>query len=703
MVFSLSALDILPIFKRSKSPTCTHIMLSRNLVLISLLLVGNVQSSSLCHPNEYEIVCRSLNFSHHNASSTDHLEFIAIHTLHLTNVYYSGPLPNHLTKLIIDDYPNPLFASPFSSSLTSLEIEHSALSEFPNWLCTFNSDLSLIEIDYSHLEDILDHDLHLCLNLLTLRITHSNLKHFSSTSSHPHPSLLSLYLYGNQFSTLSSDTGLNLRPFTRLRLLNLSHNQLKFISSEQFRPCPNLTKLDLSFAHVELLSIPSLNYFNSLQDLDLRGNDQLQITPNWYEYLPRLTKIHFPYAHFCCDYTSNFNVFNDKRTRRSPLNERSNASIGTRRRRLANEKMSYMVTFQSNQVCFPSPDPMTPCESLFSSKFIRGLFLAIVLVSVMSNVSAVIINLVRLITLSYNRWAVSTILCLNLALADFLSSIYLILVGLIDLRFQDNFHNQTQLWTNSHLCTLAGFMYIFGIQSSIYALALLTFERFYTILFSFKRQTPWPQKFTLTSILLGWLISLAFASLPLLNVNDFHANSLCVPFRIETSFDRLYLSLLIILDICFIGIIITCNGLICFNFSKSHVHTSNDARATLKILTLVVAICISRIPLVIFIFLALILHPTYSSHRHNSSLRFHDIKLAILFLQPFSACFNPFMYSSLSILKWAKINTARKPKHTSASIEFARFRSQSDRGYHPLHMTSISSLDYRTSSLPNTP
>jgi len=349
---------------------------------------------------------------------------------------------------------------------------------------------------------------------------------------------------------------------------------------------------------------------------------------------------------------------------------------------------------------------MTPCESLFSSEFIRLIFLIIVFISVSSNLSALIITVFRFITSSYNRWLISILFSSNLALADFISSIYLILVGIIDIHFDENFYTKTQLWTNSYLCTLAGFIYIFGIQSSIYALTLLTFERFYTILFSFKRQTPWPSKFTLTIMSLGWLISLFIASLPLINVNNFHSNSLCVPFRLETVFDRLYLSLLILFDLCFIGIIITCNGLICFNFSKSHVHTINDARATLKILTLVIAICISRIPLIIFIFLTLIIHPTYSNDVQNYGLDFNNIKLAILFLQPFSSCFNPFMYSSLLTFKWTNTtNGFERPKSVKNSIEFTRFRSKSasfHHGYRPLRMMSITSLDYRSSSVPDT-
>lgn len=672
-------------------------------LLVQLLL--DLPPSSPCYLNDDEVLCHSFDFSYYNSSSMDqqHL-FSSVQTLHLTNGYYAGLLPQKVKKLIIDDYPYERFPSPFKSpfSLNTLFIERTSLKYFPAWLCTFNENLSFIDIDDSHLEQISEHDLALCSRLHTLHISNSHLKLFSHGQS-KNLSIHSLYLNDNHFSSIASDEGLSMDGLSRLSVLGLSNNQIKSISSEYLNHTTSLTTLDLSFNQVEWFRINQTRYLTSLEILDLRGNFYLQMDADWYNYFPHLIKAYFPDSHFCCHYKNNVKVFNKPRTKRSVSNQTWYEFLDTKSEATADEKQIYSISFRSDQVCFPLPDQMTPCESLFSTTLIRSIFLIIVFISVGSNLSALIINIIRLVNASFNRWSIPTVLSSNLALADFLSSIYLVLMGILDLRFDKDFHQNTQLWTKSSLCTWTGFIYIFGIQSSLYALTLLTFERFYTILFSFKRQTPWPPKFTLTSIAFGWLISFFIASLPLVNVNNFHANSLCVPFRLETLFDRIYLSLLIIFDLCSLGIIITCNGLICFNFSKSHVHTSNDARATLKILTLVVAICISRIPMIIYISLALVIHPTYSSNMNTSNLDFHDIKLAILFLQPFSSCFNPFMYSSLSTMKWTSSSGFERPRPKRKSKEFSRFRSQSERGYHPLRMMSITTLDYRLSSLPNTP
>jgi len=659
-------------------------------VVILNCCIFSIKSHSNCELhdiNDDEISCHSSNFTHYNISTINSSYLISPRKLRLTNGYYYGSLNRNIYSLIIVEYPFESLILPFysPSTLSNLIVEHTYLNKFPTWLCKYNRNLSSIEIDYSHIEQIIEHDLHLCSNLQTLHITHSFLKQFTSRE-HVLLSISNLYLTHNQISNLSY---LNLDEFPRLRTLDLSYNTIKSISSDNFNRTVLLTKFDLSYNQIEKFHLTSQKFLTSIKILNLRANNELQINKNWSNYFPYLTKISFPYAYFCCNYDSDFKIYKTKQSSAFSL-----------------EQSSSSISFHSERTCFPSPDSMTACESLFPTKFSRFTFLLIVCISVISNLAALIMTIYRLITTSYNRWLSATLFSSNLALADFISTIYLILVGIIDIQFRETFYIKTHLWTKSNLCTFAGFIYIFGIQSSIYALTLLTFERFYTILFSFKRQTPWPPKFTFTVILLGWLVSLLVASLPLINVNDFHSNSLCVPFRIETLFDRFYLSLLILFDLAFIGIITTCNGLICFNFSKSHVHTINDARTTLKILMLNIAICVSRIPLVIFIFLALIVHPTDSNEITNYGLHFTNIKLAVLFLQPFSSCFNPFMYSSLLTNLTRTTTNFERPKPIRQSKQVSRFRSKSvgfHRDYHPLRMMSITSLDFRFSSQPDTP
>ncbi len=64
------------------------------------------------------------------------------------------------------------------------------------------------------------------------------------------------------------------------------------------------------------------------------------------------------------------------------------------------------------------------------------------------------------------------------------------------------------------------------------------------------------------------------------------------------------------------------------------------------------------------------------------------------------------MYSSLLTLKWTRTTSGfERSKPVNNSIEFTQFQSKSvssNRGYRPLRMMSITSLDYRSSSVPDT-
>ncbi|CAF1494674.1 unnamed protein product [Adineta ricciae] len=653
--------------------------------LLPSLLYLQVESSCVNH--DTELLCTPLDFSVYNISLFNFNTSSSIQTIHLTNSFYSGFLAETINKLIIDGYPYEAFGTTFNSTFTlsSLLIEHTRLSVFPPWLCTLNKNLSFIEIDNSNIERILEHDLNLCFHLKVLRIINSHLQQFTN---HVLSSVFLQYLYlnNNNFTEISSENGLNLNQFPSLVVLDLSFNQIEQIFSGNFNQTPHLTKLYLSNNTLHFVQLNQS--LISLELLDFEGNHFLQIDKQWYNYLPHLTRIRFPYAHFCCAF--------------------KNVQRPSNYKRIDDNKNYLPILSPSSSVCSPLPDPMTPCEPFFSSKFTRFVFLIIVCVSFSSNLTALIIRIFPFLASPCNRSSISTLFSSNLVLADFISSIYLILIAIVDTHFKEDFSSYTQIWTKSYACGFAGFTYTFGIQSSIYALTLLTFERFYTILFSFTRQTPWRLKFTLTVISIGWFVSFITASLPLMNVNNFHANSLCIPFRMEYLSDRLYLSVLIFINLVLLGIIIICNGLICFNFSKSHVRTLNDARATVKILSLVFAVCISHMPLIIYVLLALF---TYSKVSNVSGLRLNDIKLTVLFLQPFNSCFNPFMYSSLSTFQWTSPTRTttmefERPKPVRKSHSFSQFRSKSvvfNRGYHPLRLMSISSLDYRSSSLPDTP
>ncbi|CAF4952463.1 unnamed protein product, partial [Rotaria magnacalcarata] len=198
-----------------------------------------------CEIHDDEISCRSSEFYNFNSSSMNSSMTRSVQAIHLINGYYSGMLADNIHNLTIVDYSYKTFLSPFisPSTLHNLFIDHTFLSIFPTWLCTYNKNLSVIAIDYSNIEQIVEHDLHLCLNLRTLRIINSDLRQFTN-SYNVELFLHNLYLNHNHLTEISREHGLSLNQFPYLRSLDLSSNQIKTISSDNFDRTSSLKQLN---------------------------------------------------------------------------------------------------------------------------------------------------------------------------------------------------------------------------------------------------------------------------------------------------------------------------------------------------------------------------------------------------------------------------------------------------------------------------
>ncbi|CAF0821633.1 unnamed protein product [Didymodactylos carnosus] len=610
-------------------------------------------------------------------------------TLTLTNSYLTGSVASiNIKTLIIEDYPYPIFSDTFeSSSIEIIHIEHTRLTLFPQWLCKLNLNLTTIQIEYSQIISLSKNDFRSCTNLTTLRITYSHLTHFQLPCNGL-SQLRYLFLNNNELTTIDT------QGLIRLSTLDLSFNRIVSISSNIFKQASQLRILNLSYNSLEMFNIMDESHLKNLKFLYLQGNVDLKTHPNW-RLLSKLIVVEFPYSYFCCApelLKINYAVYDQTTKEMSNISELDMCKINetlniikttdnyieTHTTTYTQQEIQYDTTifnkysghplfnrqihsilksngalfgqdvlatsdthrimlfeFQESTVCRPIPHAMTPCRNLFSKNVIRLVFIVIVIMALSCNILAVLLALSSILT-SYHSCSIATVLTSNLAVSDFLYSIYLMSVAIVDYQYAEQFYGKAIFWQSSSSCKIAGFLYTFSSVSSTYALTLLTIERFYTILFSFKRQLTWPYSITICLICFGWFCSFTIALVPLFGMNTFQDNTLCVPFRLITSPDRYFVLILISFGVSSTVIIIYCYGLICLNLSYSHIRTSNDLKATIKILILVSVDLISRFPLLIFLCIYIMGYYT---------LTLDDIEIIILFVQPLNTCLNPLMYS----------------------------------------------------------
>eukprot|EP00057_Strongylocentrotus_purpuratus_P018546 XP_011673020.1 PREDICTED: neuropeptide FF receptor 2-like [Strongylocentrotus purpuratus] len=108
---------------------------------------------------------------------------------------------------------------------------------------------------------------------------------------------------------------------------------------------------------------------------------------------------------------------------------------------------------------------------------------------------------------------VQTLLIMNLAVADCLMGIYMIIITSADIYFGSIYFLSAPIWRESHLCTFSSFLAFLSSECSVFTLALMTVDRFVCIIFPFSgyRLTV---KSARISMMLLWLVICMLSVIP---------------------------------------------------------------------------------------------------------------------------------------------------------------------------------------------
>lgn len=125
-------------------------------------------------------------------------------------------------------------------------------------------------------------------------------------------------------------------------------------------------------------------------------------------------------------------------------------------------------------------------------------------------------------------------------MADFLMAIYLFIIAYHDLKFRNEYIRHEEEWRGSWQCTFSGTISTISSESSVLILAVITADRYFSVLypFSMKRHS---MQFAILAMLLVWIVSIALAVIPLLAKqwfgNEFYGNNgVCLALKIHDTY-----------------------------------------------------------------------------------------------------------------------------------------------------------------------
>ena len=185
--------------------------------------------------------------------------------------------------------------------------------------------------------------------------------------------------------------------------------------------------------------------------------------------------------------------------------------------------------------CFTKKNALDHCEDLLQSNAYRVMLWIFSVLSVFGNTGSITLRLL----LTDKSQGSFGMFVTSLSLSDFAMGIYLIIIGVADVIYQNDYVIYTETWKTSYACHIAGFISLMSSEVSAFTICLITLDRFLVLRFPFSKY-HFGQKSTLIACVTTWSIGAVIAAIPLLtplsNWQFFSQSSVCVPLPFTDTF-----------------------------------------------------------------------------------------------------------------------------------------------------------------------
>lgn len=282
-------------------------------------------------------------------------------------------------------------------------------------------------------------------------------------------------------------------------------------------------------------------------------------------------------------------------------------------------------------ICRPEPDAFNPCEDLMGYDWLR-IFVWIILLAALFGNSVVLVVLIK----SRGKMSVTKFLMCNLAFADLMMGIYLLLLASIDAHTLNEYFNYAVIWQNEGGCQAAGFLTVFSCELSIFTLTIITLERWYAISHAIHLTKRLRIRQAMIFMAFGWLYAIFMAHLPLVGISSYGHVSICLPMKVDDAADVAYVvGLLVVNGFAFICICGCYINMYCKVRGSQTNLRNNDATIAKRMAMLVFTNFACWAPIAFFGLTA------------SAGLPLIDItnsKILLVFFYPLNSFANPYLY-----------------------------------------------------------
>ena len=376
----------------------------------------------------------------------------------LNSLKYLNLAHNSLSQL-------PSLAS--CSKLIYLELSNNMLSH-PSFYSFQNlSNLKMLIMENNNISLIPSHALER-LKILRVFVLSSNFLTSLKTGVFKNlGSLQILRLSKNWISGISDDSFIDLQ---NLLTLELQHNNITYLRKALFQNLINMIFLNISQNYIQNVYLGGMAFSSSQLVVDLRGNTLMSLTPRSFPNF----QVTFIVDHYsaCCS--------------------------------MAGKVTCISVNFRSDYLT---------CKRMLRSVVLRLTMWFVGVVAVTFNVGVIFSRLFLGM-----KNTLQSVLILNLAIADLLMGIDILILSSADFYYHNLFPNFSANWIKSSTCKIAAVLSTLSSESSVILVALIGLDRYLGTRYPFSVHKGLGKTRTRICVFICWLISIIISLIPVILV-----------------------------------------------------------------------------------------------------------------------------------------------------------------------------------------
>ena len=418
-----------------------------------------------------------------------------------------------LTYLSLSDnmlkaLPNGLFDS--LVNLEQLLLDGNVLTFLDDNLFITNTKLLLLQLHGNILSEVSKMSLQGLEELKSLTIDGNRLKTLPKPLFRGLKNIDTLSLRKNQLFSLNSEL---FRGTSTLRGLILNWNKLVQIPDDIFSGLINLEALALNNNYLKNLSSNIFQGLSNLKVLFLNDNELQTLDFRIFYHTPKLEVLDLAHNKFKAIPNSNdlvnLNYLNLKDNSLTMINKTTFSDL---------KQVEILVSQTEVCECYVSVNvtciavdvrsPYLTCDRLLSDRTLMVMMWLIGLNAIGGNLF--VLSRIKTNTRKIN---VQTILLSNLACADLLMGVYMLLIASADIYFGDYFPMRAENWRSGVTCKIAGTISILSNEASVFFVTLISIDRFINIRFPYTHRKL-DQKSSTVIVLVLWVITITLGIVP---------------------------------------------------------------------------------------------------------------------------------------------------------------------------------------------